>query len=142
MCMGARFRRDSAGRSLEVDHGRRPPTPFHAQNRQFQPLQITANDTWEVRALLRRLIPSFAKTPRFTRGSGVFALLEEARSGRIPQGSRRRYAPDAVCSDRGTSAYVEYPRTRRSRSPVPSRRRRQYIEAVDASGESALAPPL
>jgi hypothetical protein len=35
--MGPRFRRDSAGRSLEVGNGQRPPTPFHAQNRQFQP---------------------------------------------------------------------------------------------------------
>ena len=32
-------------RSLEVVHDQRPPTPFHAQNRQFQPATTTANDT-------------------------------------------------------------------------------------------------
>jgi hypothetical protein len=47
-CVWARFRRDSAGDSLEVVHDQRPPTPFHAQNRQFQPLTTTANDTWGV----------------------------------------------------------------------------------------------
>jgi hypothetical protein len=47
-CVWTRFRRDSAGDSLEVVHDQRPPTPFHAQNRQFQPLTTTANDTWGV----------------------------------------------------------------------------------------------
>ena len=54
----ARFRRNSAGGPLEVVHDQRPPTPFHAQNRQFQPPPTTANDTWGVRALLRRVIAS------------------------------------------------------------------------------------
>jgi hypothetical protein len=54
---------DSAAGSLEVVHDQRPPTPFHAQNLQFQPPPTTANDTWGVRALLRRLIltPSTSK---------------------------------------------------------------------------------
>jgi hypothetical protein len=52
----ARFRRDSAGDSFEVVQDQRPPTPFHAQNRQFQLPTTTANDTWGVWGLLRRLI--------------------------------------------------------------------------------------
>ena len=74
-CVWARFRRDSAGDSLEVVHDQRPPTPFHAQNRQFQPPTTTANDTWGVRALLRRLIPVVSPKPRITRWMpGVSAL--------------------------------------------------------------------
>jgi hypothetical protein len=57
----ARFRRDSAGDSLEVVHDQRPPTTCHAQNRQFQLPTTTPNDTWRVRALLRRV----AATPRW-----------------------------------------------------------------------------
>ena len=81
----ARFRRDSAGDSLEVVHDQRPPTPFHAQNRQFQPPPTTANDTWGVRALLRRLISVVHGNPRIHAWIRGFALLGEARSGRIPQ---------------------------------------------------------
>jgi hypothetical protein len=60
----ARFRRDSAGDSLEVVHDQHPPTPFHAQNRQFQPPTTTANDTWGVRALLRRVALKLPLTRR------------------------------------------------------------------------------
>jgi hypothetical protein len=70
-CVWARFRRDPAGDSLEVVHDQRPPTPFHAQNRQFQSPPTTANDTWVVRALL--LILSFADAPDSRVDPGVRA---------------------------------------------------------------------
>jgi hypothetical protein len=98
-----RFRRDSAGDSFEAVHDQRPPTQFHAQNRQFPARSDHCQRHPGSSSSTTTSDPHRSPKPPDSRvDPGVSRFSARARWGRIPQGFRRRFAAGAAITRSGS----------------------------------------